>query len=264
MKTFLISLLVLSFLVSLGGPFTYNDKIAYADKDISPSLYYTQAELNTLKALKTAPSHSALWDNIQSWANIHLDDAPAARSDSGADLIVERFIETMVFMYHMTNDTTYADAAVNWMLAVSAWEDWYASGSTPTVSRCYISLGVSAGYYALHSYMSPADATLVRNKLIEQAGWLYDNYPAPSPDYSYSAHGIVIGTGVGIAALALGSEYEESSTWLDYSYTFVDYVLNGMGIDDGGWIEGPNYYTIAMYALIPYCDALKRIEGNRR
>jgi hypothetical protein len=256
MKSVLIFLLVLFLATGLGG------QPVHADKSVNPSFYYTTEELKALKELETAPSHSALWNNIQSWANAHLGDTPAARSDNRADLTVKIFIETMVFMYNMTDDTTYADAAVNWMLSVSDWEDWYAEGSTSTVSRCYLCLGVGCGYYALHDYMDSKDRTTVKNKLIEQAGWLYTNYPAPTPDYSYSAHGIVIGTGVGIAALALGSDYEDSSKWLEYSYTFIDFVLNGMGINDGGWIEGPNYYTVGMCALIPYCDALRRVAGK--
>ena len=68
MARILICLLIICLLfTSFGG-----QVVQAAD---NPSLYYTQEELDNLKALRTAPSHSAIWNNIQSWADAHIEDS---------------------------------------------------------------------------------------------------------------------------------------------------------------------------------------------
>ena len=69
MARVLISLLIICLLfTSFGGQ--------VVKAGVNPSLYYTQQELDSLKALKTSPSHSAMWNNISSWAADHLSDTP--------------------------------------------------------------------------------------------------------------------------------------------------------------------------------------------
>jgi hypothetical protein len=97
------------------------------------SIYFTPSELEQLRLLRTAPSHSAIWNNIESWAIAHLADAPPATySDVGTNewawtvfgYAARRHIETMSFMYAMTGDTAYAESAINWMVTISGYSDW--------------------------------------------------------------------------------------------------------------------------------------------
>ncbi len=68
MARIFISLLIICILFTSFGA----QVVQAAD---NPSLYYTQQELDNLKALRTAPSHQALWNTIQSWADAHVNDA---------------------------------------------------------------------------------------------------------------------------------------------------------------------------------------------
>ena len=67
MKTtrILISLLIICLLfTSFGGQ--------VVEAAVHPSLYFTQQELDNLKALRTAPSHQAIWNNIEYRVNSNL------------------------------------------------------------------------------------------------------------------------------------------------------------------------------------------------
>ena len=80
MKTIriLISLLLICLLLtSFGGQ--------VVQAAAHPGLYFTQPELDNLKALKTAPSHQAIWNNIQSWADAHINDPPPAPGGAWRD-----------------------------------------------------------------------------------------------------------------------------------------------------------------------------------
>ncbi len=126
MKTtrILIALLIICLLfTSFGGQ--------VVQAAVHPSLYFTQEELVNLRALQSSPSHSAMWDSISSWADAHVNDPPPDEPDAGdlkdLSVVICAYIDNMVFMYRMTDNTTYAEAAKTWMLHIADnWTAWNA------------------------------------------------------------------------------------------------------------------------------------------
>jgi hypothetical protein len=234
-----------------------------ADNSAHPRLYFNQSDLDYLGTLRSSPSHQAIWNNIKSWADAHIDDSPPNEPSSGgvwwqiADTITQH-IETMGFMYAMTDDPAYANAAKNWMLSVSQWSAW-GTGSNQSIAQysSRIILGVCFGYDVLYDYLAPSECDAVRQAIITHTDFIVqlgyaENYPNMT----------AIRTGaVGVAALTLGDEYDEASSWLSYALDGAQLFLS-YGGRDGGWFEGLSYGPYSMNGLIPFLDALKRVEGQ--
>ena len=266
MKTtrILTSLLLICLLfTSFGGQVV--QAVAY------PSLYFTQQELDNLKALKTAPSHQAIWNNIQSWADAHVNDSPPAEPtgeswrtwmNTADDIRI--YLETMSFMYHMTDDTAYADAARTWMLSIAGWSTWDGSGSNVWQVRSWMGIAFACGYYDFYDYLTANERDTIRNKMVTELSIVYDRYSPFGQTYfpsGYPNHESLVAASIGLAALALGDDYAGSSDWLGFALDTANHVLS-LGGQDGGWIEGTSYNVYAMEALVQFLDALRRVDGQ--
>jgi len=263
-------IVVLFVLVSL---FTMGFGGQMVQATVHPSLYYTQEELVNLRALRTAPSHSAMWDSISSWAAAHVNDPPPDEPTSSSDLkelSVEicHFIDTMVFMYCMTDDTDYADAAKNWMLHIANnWVGWNSGNPGEPNTHRYIAIGFSNGYYSLRDYFTESERITIRDNIVENVLPIYDKYknyePANYLDGAFLSRCFTIGTFVGFTALALGEDYANSATWLAFSVEWVNYGLTNGGGSDGGWMSGPSYSMRgSTHRLFRFVDILRRIDGQ--
>ena len=127
----------------------------------------TAEELLELRSLKTQPSHSTIWANIESWANDHLTDSPLAEPTTGdkskfagTNTKVRRHIETMAFMYAMTDNTAYADSAINWMVSVAGWSSWGVASSL-WFNETILMRGYAFAYSVLRYYMTTSQRATV-------------------------------------------------------------------------------------------------------
>ena len=251
-----ISLLVLSIMLISMVLITSPTRAVVGD-----FLYYTEAELTTLKGLTGAGSHSGMWSAISTWADAHVDDELPAK-EPGLFSDIRQFIGIMVFMYHMTDDEDYAAAARGWMLDVAAWDDWIGMGAHWQWRAC-IGMGMAIGYDGLKDYLTTDQKTTIRTKMVsELGGGLYDRYAPFGATYfpsGYPNHEANVGSSLGMCAMALGEDYAGSSDWLSFAVECVEYAL-GLGGLDGGWIEGGSYYVFSMWSLTQFMDAYRRIE----
>ena len=260
--------ILLLFLLSAG----LTGQIARADLPANASLYYTQDELTILKELKTAPTHSVMWNNISSWVAAHLGDTPPAQPGDGsgtkiASEEIKQFLDKMIFMYHMTDDTRYADAAVAWMVYVADnWNGWYpARDYDPQYFRS-LAPGLANGYYSLRDYMSETDRVKVLSNLETYAYPCYEHYePDGSAIYLPSKNAAVTEV-LGMVGLAMGADSGRSEDYLDLGLLCADKAVEYGGGNDGGWFEGPNYglESNGFTRLFVFYDALRRIKGIDR
>ena len=236
---------------------------ARADTPAIESIYFTAAELGELRALTTAPSHSTIWSNIASWADAHKDDAPVNQIVSNSyDSVanahkVRRHIETMGFMYAMTEDTTYADSAIEWMLSVSAWDGW-GHMSAELFDDAAMLRGFSFGYSVFHDYMTAAQRqTILDAMVLHTDATLAKLISMNPPNNAYPNHWAFLAACVGLSALAVGPDHPDSGIWLDNALTYTQLLLS-IGGKDGGYFEGPSYTMNLFSHVIPFLDALKR------
>ena len=186
------------------------------------SIYFTAEELEQLRLLRTAPSHSTIWNNIVSWADAHKDDAPVTQpttSDSYVWLVtaheVRQHIETMGFMYAMTENTTYADSAIDWMLSVSSWDRW---GIRVFWSKAELLRGFSFGYSVFHDYMTSTERDTIRNTMVLNIDDILVNFLAANGGWfvNYPNNGGTLASCVGLASLAIGADHPDSDSWLNW------------------------------------------------
>jgi hypothetical protein len=235
------------------------------------SFYYTSSELTALKALKAADSHSAVYNTIQDWVNAHYADTPIAQDvadgmEFKADCEdIRIFLDNMTFMYHMTDNATYAEAAeAQLMNIVDNWEGWYNPNDDDPQYIFALVEGMGNAYIALKEYMSSANRTKLANNI---ACFTYPTYAAyagdPSP-VTWPAKSAAITAVVGCAALALDTDSENSTDYLTLANLCFDESIQYGGGSDGGWTEGPNYSIRSgvFTRLFTYADALKRIKGT--
>jgi len=265
-RTVLVSLLVgVLLFTGFGGQIA-----RAADAPAQPYLYFTQEELTNLRALQTAPSHQTIWNNISSWAVAHLNDAPPDEPSAGdpgyiwrgATSTIRGYLEVMGFMYAMTEDTVYADAAKDWMLSVSGWSLWDWNENHGQATRI-LSMGIAFGYDVLYDYLSPSERDLISQAMVTHITPMYDTRIA-NPDYGVNYPGTIATTAgaIGLASLALGEDYAGSSDWLNFSISEAQRVLSDYGGQDGVWPEGLSYSSYVMDEFVPFLDALKRVTGQ--
>lgn len=66
---------------------------------------------------------------------------------------------------------------------------------------------------------------------------------------------------LGEAVLAFAHEWPEARQWLDYVLTCYWNVYPAWGREDGGWHEGPGYYTAYMSFVLHFVTPLKKATG---
>lgn len=239
------------------------------------SIYYTPAELDALRALKTSPSHSAVWNNIKTWADAHINDPP---TPSAAPVTndwynwvqyadnIRRYVETFTFMYAMTDNTAYADAAVKWMVSVAGWSRWGPDMSQDYGwSRSRMIRAFAMGYSELKGYVNASQNTAIQTPLVRELDllrdYIYKSLGAPSNLTDYANHWGTLASAVGIGALALGSSQPHYTDWINTAVLCTNEYLSRAG-QEGGYYEGPAYTSDPVSFLIPWMDAYRRAGGT--
>jgi hypothetical protein len=115
----------------------------------------------------------------------------------------------MSFMYHMTDNAAYADAAKNWMLSIAGWSKWNQDTNNWQV-RSWMGIAFACGYYDFYYYLTDNERQTIRNKMVAELSILYNAY---SPfgqtqfGYNYPNCECLVASSMGLAALALGDDY---------------------------------------------------------
>ena len=256
---FVLVLLIIALFTGFSGQVAGAD-----DPPVHPYLYFSQEDLASLRALQAAPSHQAIWNNVKSWADAHVGDSPPAEPSGGgvwwrtADTIVQ-YIETMAFMFAMTDDATYADAARNWMLTVAGWNKWD-SNEENGQSVCVIAKGMVFGYDVLYDYLTPAEQETLVNDIARHVNVTYNAWM--SRDWRQTWYVLPVrAAGFGLAGLGLLNDHSDAANWLALGVEMANEALSRAGID-GGWYEGLSYAPYAMNVFVPFLEALKRVTGQ--
>ncbi len=235
--------------------------------DRHPSLFFTLEEIATLKTLKTAPSHQALYNNIKPWADARWPEiSPANPSGDWSAFrakidYMRAYIENMAFMYYMTGDAKYLNAGKSWLLNVLNWSTW-SDGDERLMS---IMAQITAfGYDAFYNNLTIEESTNIRNAMITNIGTIYDAkknvYSLTGPRDSPNTMSRLMG-GLGMAGLALRNEWSGAQTWINFAVTYGNLALQTIG-QDGEGREGIGYMSSALREIVPFANSLLRITGQ--
>jgi hypothetical protein len=241
---------------------------SFVAKDIY-SFHIDSCNLDTLKALKTESTHSALWSELAGWGGLHYNDIPPTQSAVSADFKanaedIYEHIEKFIFLYLMTDNTSYADSAVTWMMNVTDnWTGWFPGDEADPQHFRSLAAGLSDGYLCFGDYMGSANKTKLFNNLATYSYPTYVDYIGDGPPITWPAKNSAIVEVLGSVSLALGADSENSTDYMTLVLQCIGEAIAYGGGSDGGWTEGPSYGIISgvFTRLFVFLDAYERIEG---
>ena len=174
-------------------------------------------------------------------------------------------IAEAAFVYKMTGDKKYLEAAKKYMDAGVSYDVWGYSFNKPNVDLAagHLLYGMGWAYDLLYNDLTPAERDKYRNKLIKQARLMYDFFkPRSGKSYAYSQnHTYIPITGLAIAAYALMGETPEANDWAALSRAIYDRVLATYSAD-GYYYEGMEYWIFSTPWLVHYMDAQLHATGE--
>lgn len=161
-----------------------------------------------------------------------------------------------------SNDA-YIAQAKDWLLAMAGWDQQGAS------SRHYndevgfrVNLTLAWGFDWLYDVLTEEERDTVKEALIIRTNELFKHLSekAKIHIFPYDSHAIrAISAALLPAALVLRDETEEAKYWLAYCVHYLYALYSPWSGVDGGWGEGPHYWTTAMSYLL---DAAQMIKAN--
>jgi hypothetical protein len=233
-------------------------------KGVHPRVYMTQSEIDALKAkMKTQPE---LWQTaIARVRALTVEPPKPPAEERRVQNEVGLGIAEAAFIYKMTGDVKYLDAAKKYMDAAVSYDIWGYSYNKPNVDLAagHILYGMGWAYDLLHNDLTEAERARYREKLIKQARLLYDFFkPKNGKTYAYSQnHTFIPISGLAVTAYALMDETDESKDWAAASRAIFDRVLATYS-EDGYFYESMEYWIFSTPWLVHYMDAHLAATGE--
>jgi hypothetical protein len=192
---------------------------------------------------------------------------------------------TLSFLYQMTGDVTYAKKAIEFAIAISDLADWVNPAhkfdiiysrvwprNVPDdqvvfsydITSAGRAMTLSIAYDWLYPVLTKAEKDKIRNGLLEKAiTRVRGNYDFFWWSSAYRCNwSAICYAGVGLTALALFKENPQLLDVVAEAHNRMNLTFNEIG-EDGGWQEGPGYYSYMMRMSVMFMDALKRATGGK-
>ncbi len=233
-------------------------------KGVHPRVYLTQKDLDELKAkTKTQPE---LWKTAVSRVRALTDEpAPAPAQERRVQNEVGIGIAEAAFVYKITGEKKYLDAAKKYMDAAVSYDVWGYTYNKPDIDLAagHLLYGMGWGYDLLYHDLTDAERTKYRTKLIRQARIMYEFFkPKNGKSYAYSQNHTFIPTaGLAVTAYALMDETDEAKEWAAVVRAIFDRVLATYSAD-GYFYESMEYWIFSMPWLAHYIDAHLKSTGE--
>ncbi|QAY65507.1 DUF4962 domain-containing protein [Paenibacillus protaetiae] len=162
----------------------------------------------------------------------------------------------------MTENAAMIARAKEWLLHVAGWDTEGATAHHYNDEAAFRVAGALAwGYDWLYPHLSEQERAEVRAVLLRRTGQVadyamnrvkihhvpYDSHPIRSLSSVLVPSGIV-----------LLHEDPQAAEWLDYTLEYYACLYSPWGGEDGGWAEGPQYWTTGLAFVL---DAMNLIRG---
>lgn len=231
---------------------------------VHPRVYMTQSDIDQLK--EKAKSHPELWQTALSRVRaLTAEPAPAPAQERRVQNEVGLGIAEAAFVYKVTGDKKYFDAAMKYIDAGISYDTWGYTYNKPNVDLAagHLLYGMGWGYDLLYNDLTPAQRTRIKDKLVKQARLLHEFFRIKNgKTYAYSQnHTFIPISGLAITAYALMDEVPEAKEWAATSRAIFDRVLATLG-EDGYFYESMEYWIFSMPWIIHYMDAHAQSTGE--
>lgn len=243
---------------------TKNSTLKKELENVHPRIFMTQGEIDVLK--EKAKTQPELWQTALNRVRALTDEpAPAPAQARRVQNEVGIGIAEAAFVYKITGDKKYLDAAKKYIDAALSYEVWGYTYNKPDVDLAagHLLYGLGWGYDLLYNDLTPNEKTKIREKLIRQARLLYNFFkPKNGKSYAYSQnHTFIPISGLAVTAYALMDETDEAKDWASASRAIFDRVLATYS-DDGYYYEGMEYWIFSTPWIAHYMDAHLHATGE--
>ncbi len=231
---------------------------------VHPRVFMTQSEIDALK--EKTKTQKELWQTALSHVRaLTVEPPPPPAEQRRAQNEVGIAIAEAAFVYKITGEKKYLDAAKKYMDAATSYNIWGYATNKPDVDLAagHLLYGMGWGYDLLYNDLTPAERTKYRDKLARQAHLMFDFFkPKSGKTYAYSQnHTFIPIAGLGIVAYALMGEVPEAKDWAALSRAVFDRVLATYS-KDGYYYEGMEYWIFSTPWLAHYMDAHLHATGE--
>jgi hypothetical protein len=231
---------------------------------VHPRVFLTQSEIDALKKKRT--TQPELWTSVLKHVRALAAEPPVAPAETRrAQNEVGIAIAEAAFIYKITGEKKYLDAAKKYMDAATSYNVWGYRTNKPDVDLAagHLLYGLGWGYDLLYNDLSAGERTKYREKLVRQSRLMFDFFkPKSGKTYAYSQnHTFIPIAGLGIAAYALMGEVPEAKDWAALSRAIFDRVLATYS-KDGYYYEGMEYWIFSTPWLAHYMDAHQHATGE--
>lgn len=231
---------------------------------VHPRVYMTQADIDQLK--EKSKRHPELWQTALSRVRaLTAEPAPAPAQERRVQNEVGLGIAEAAFVYKITGDKKYFDAAMKYIDAGISYDVWGYTYNKPNVDLAagHLLYGMGWGYDLLYNDLTPAQRTRIKDKLVKHAKLLHDFFRIKNgKTYAYSQnHTFIPISGLAVTAYALMDEVPEAKEWAATSRAIFDRVLATLG-EDGYFYESMEYWIFSMPWIVHYMDAHAQSTGE--
>lgn len=255
----------------------------YAGCDLQhPRLWLSPIERDAFAAaLARDPQHGGWPEFFDKGVRPWCDREPIAEPKPYPDhkrttpLWRQMYIDTQEMLYavrhlaiagQLTGDAALTAQARQWLLHLARFD------VRGTTSRAYndeaafrVAGALAWGYDWLHAELSEAERAEVRaalgTRLEEVATHVIDH--ARIHVFPYDSHAVRSVASVMVpACIALLGEHPRAQEWLDFAIDYYDTLYSPWAGADGGWAEGPHYWTTAMAYMIEAGNLIKKFTGH--
>jgi hypothetical protein len=231
---------------------------------VHPRVYMTQADIEALK--EKSKTQKELWQVVVSRVRaLTVEPPPAPAQERRVQNEVGIGIAEAAFVYKITGDKKYLDAAKKYIEAAISYDTWGYTYNKPNVDLAagHLLYGMGWGYDLLYNDLTESERARYREKLVKQARLLYDFFkPKSGKTYAYSQnHTFIPISGLAVTAYALMDEVPEAKEWAATSRAIFDRVLATYS-EDGYFYESMEYWIFSTPWLVHYMDAHLKATGE--
>jgi len=247
-----------------------------------PRLWLDASKISEFaSALEENPDHCGFRNfyerSVKPWIERPIIAEPAPYPDNKrvATLWRQMYIDCQEVLYairhlavagRLMKDERLLERAKEWLLAVA---DWDVLGPT---SRAYndeaafrVASALAWGYDWLHDRLDAQERRAVRQALLSRTSEIADHVigHARIHIFPYDSHAVrALSAALTPCCIALLDEDEEEvGTWLDYTIEYLFSIYSPWGAQDGGWAEGPHYWTTGMAYLLEAAGLIRNYYG---
>jgi hypothetical protein len=247
-----------------------------------PRLWLQPEEVLSLRAAVSDDAQHIGWQRfcdeaVWPWTRVPPPAEPAAYPDNRRVLALWRksYMDCQELLYGVRHQAVAGLVADDAMLRANA-KAWllHVLSFDPqgTTSRAYndesafrIVAALAWGYDWLHDLLTPTERADVRRVLLQRMEEVAEHVldHARIHLFPYDSHAVrAIGMVLIPGSIALLGEEPKAKVWLEFCIAYYDNLYSPWGGADGGWAEGPHYWTTAMAYYMEAAGLLRKFCGH--